>query len=158
MLEGTVARDKAGTRIVVGVDGSPSSRYALLWALRQARASGGTVEAVTVRQHGAAPGLSGMSELGSTALRTGLMSFHDVTVRRRILDGPPARVLAREAAGAGLLVVGSYGNGGLTGPALGPVSHYRADHASCPVAVIRSPPQAWLGEVPRRAPAAMACL
>ena len=42
-------RDKA-PRIVVGVDGSPSSRSALAWAVRQARLTGGTVDAVIAWQ------------------------------------------------------------------------------------------------------------
>lgn len=37
-------------RIVVGVDGSPSSRAALRWAVRQARLTGGTVDAVIAWQ------------------------------------------------------------------------------------------------------------
>jgi len=41
--------DKA-PRIVVGVDGSPSSRSALAWAVRQARLTGGTVDAVIAWQ------------------------------------------------------------------------------------------------------------
>ena len=34
------------TKIVVGVDGSPSSRAALRWAVRQAALTGGTVDAI----------------------------------------------------------------------------------------------------------------
>ena len=38
------------SRIVVGVDGSPSSRSALRWAVGQARMTGGTVDAVIAWQ------------------------------------------------------------------------------------------------------------
>ena len=41
---------KAAPRIVVGVDGSPSSRVALRWAVRQAVLTGGTVDAVSAFQ------------------------------------------------------------------------------------------------------------
>ena len=37
----------ADKRIVVGVDGSPSSMKALRWAIRQAKLTGAKVEAVT---------------------------------------------------------------------------------------------------------------
>ena len=37
----------ADKRIVVGVDGSPSSMKALRWAIRQAKLTGAEVEAVT---------------------------------------------------------------------------------------------------------------
>ena len=37
----------AGKRIVVGVDGSPSSMKALRWAIGQAKLTGAEVEAVT---------------------------------------------------------------------------------------------------------------
>lgn len=36
----------AAPRVVVGVDGSPSSYAALRWAIRQAQLIGGTVDAV----------------------------------------------------------------------------------------------------------------
>ena len=41
---------EGSTRIVVGVDGSPSSRAALRWAVRQAVLTGGTVDAVLAWQ------------------------------------------------------------------------------------------------------------
>jgi nucleotide-binding universal stress UspA family protein len=37
-------------RIVVGVDGSPSSQAALRWAVRQAELTGGSVDAVLAWQ------------------------------------------------------------------------------------------------------------
>jgi nucleotide-binding universal stress UspA family protein len=40
-------------RIVVGVDGSPSSKTALIWALRQAKLTGASVEAVLEAAKGA---------------------------------------------------------------------------------------------------------
>ena len=39
-----------GPRVVVGVDGSPSSRAALRWAVNHAALNGGTVDAVMARQ------------------------------------------------------------------------------------------------------------
>jgi len=39
--------DQGNERIVVGVDGSPSSRQALRWAARQATVTGASLEIVT---------------------------------------------------------------------------------------------------------------
>ena len=41
-----VVMSAGSTKIVVGVDGSPSSRAALRWAVRQAVLIGGTVDAL----------------------------------------------------------------------------------------------------------------
>ena len=46
-------------RIVVGVDGSPSSRAALRWSVRQAALTGGTAEAVIVRHAPTSTGMIG---------------------------------------------------------------------------------------------------
>jgi nucleotide-binding universal stress UspA family protein len=50
-----------GPRIVVGVDGSPSSQEALRWAVREARAVGGSVDAVTAWEYPAGVGGFGWS-------------------------------------------------------------------------------------------------
>jgi len=52
----------------------------------------------------------------------------------------PGHLLVHEAADADLLVVGSHGHGhgAVTGALLGSVSEYCTNHATCPVAVIRS--------------------
>jgi nucleotide-binding universal stress UspA family protein len=42
--------ENTAPRIVVGVDGSASSRAALRWAVRQAKLTGGTVDAVIAWQ------------------------------------------------------------------------------------------------------------
>jgi nucleotide-binding universal stress UspA family protein len=49
-------------RIVVGVDGSPSSINALRWAARQAKLTGAEIEAVTVWSYPAGYGLAPVSD------------------------------------------------------------------------------------------------
>jgi nucleotide-binding universal stress UspA family protein len=46
----TEQQSATGQRIVVGVDGSPSSHAALRWAVQQAGQTGASVEAITAWQ------------------------------------------------------------------------------------------------------------
>ncbi|MFF1870504.1 universal stress protein [Streptomyces sp. CB03911] len=132
--------------IVVGVDGSPSSRAALHWAQRQARLEDASVEAVAAWDY---PPMSGwglsipgpeIEEAARLALADTVKQEQDATrppVRQRIEYGHPADVLLRAARGAHLLVVGSRGLGGFTGTLLGSVSRHCVEHAPCPVLVVR---------------------
>jgi nucleotide-binding universal stress UspA family protein len=63
----------------------------------------------------------------------------DVTIDQRLVEGPAAGALIEEAKGAQLLVVGSRGHGGFTGLLLGSVSQQCAQHAPCPVVIVRVP-------------------
>ncbi|MDA1360900.1 universal stress protein [Glycomyces luteolus] len=133
--------------VVVGVDGSPSSRRALDWALRQAEATGMKIKAVLAWR---APTGYGTAELVASGVqwadeaRNSLESiitpasaeWPQVPVERRVLEGHPAEVLLKQAEGADLLVVGSRGHGGFAGALLGSVSSHCAHHATCPVVVI----------------------
>ena len=62
---------------------------------------------------------------------TGLMA--------RVVAGPAASTLIQESKTAGMLVLGSRGHGGFIGLLLGSVSATCAEHAHCPVLIIRSP-------------------
>ncbi|MFJ1706668.1 universal stress protein [Kitasatospora sp. NPDC088346] len=133
--------------IIVGVDGSPSSEQALRWAVAQAGLTGHTVDAV-IRwllppMYGRAP-MSVDRELGHVAEKVldqaiahALGDVRPVEVRRTAVLGNAAEVLVEHSQGAELLVVGSRGHGGFAGALLGSVSHYCAQHASCPVVVVR---------------------
>ena len=59
----------------------------------------------------------------------------DVKIERRVVHGPPARVLLEAAAGAAVLVVGARGLGGFSGLVLGSVSQQVVRHAPGPVIV-----------------------
>ncbi len=57
-----------------------------------------------------------------------------------VADQRPARALVRMTAGADLLVVGSRGRGGFARLLLVSVSQQCAQHAQCPVMIVRAMP------------------
>lgn len=139
-------------RIVVGIDGSPSSVAALRWAIGQAALDGSTVEAITAWQipaamtgYGWAPvpvaDCSDMELIAKRALEEAIVEAAGASssplVHGEIAQGLPAQVLIDASAGAALLVVGSRGHGGFAGALLGSVSQYCVHHAHCPVLIIR---------------------
>jgi nucleotide-binding universal stress UspA family protein len=143
-----------GRRIVVGVDGSPSSKAALAWAVGQARLTGASVEAVIAWHYPAMAGgvpftPAGMlegSDFGdfaatvlSDAIKEKVDPAERVKVSLTVREGNAAQVLLEVAEGADLLVVGSRGHGGFTEALLGSVSQACVHHALCPVVIIRAP-------------------
>jgi nucleotide-binding universal stress UspA family protein len=146
-LEGEVVVTMADKRIVVGVDGSPSSMKALRWAIRQAELTGAEVEAVTAWSY---PSGYGWDTSGDGAIdfegNAGKLLFEalaevsgiapDVVVEPVVAYGHAADVLVRAAEGADLLVVGSRGHGGFAGMLVGSVSQHCVQHARCPVLVL----------------------
>ena len=138
----------ADKRIVVGVDGSPSSMTALRWAIGQAKLTGAEVEAVTAWScpsgYGWAPLSEGAPDFEGDA---GKILFEalaevsgiapDVVVEPLVVQGHAAEALVRAAEGADLLVVGSRGHGGFAGMLLGSVAQHCVHHAPCPVLVLR---------------------
>jgi nucleotide-binding universal stress UspA family protein len=134
-------------RIVVGVDGSPSSAQALRWAVGQARRTGAEVHAVAAWSPPTAyawgPGLpddTNWAEDCASGLEQSIKEALDPEdadrVQRTVVQGHPAVALLDEAAGAELLVVGCRGHGGFTGMLLGSVSQHVVAHAPCPVLVV----------------------
>lgn len=142
----------AESRIVVGVDGSPSSRAALRWAVRHARLTGGTVDAVIAWQiplmlqnYSWAPIY--VEEAGDFAedarKRIDAIIGKEVgpadrpLVRSRVVHGHPAQALLAAAVGADLLVVGSRGHGSFAEALLGSTGQHCVHHAHCPVLIMR---------------------
>ena len=133
--------------VVAGVDGSPSSRRALDWALRQAEATGMKIVAVLAWRAPTGYGTGALVASGvewAEEARIALESivgpasaaWPQVPVEQRVLEGHPAEILLNQAEGADLLVVGSRGHGGFAGALLGSVSNHCVHHATCPVVVI----------------------
>ncbi|MET7515657.1 universal stress protein [Streptomyces sp. NPDC005480] len=135
-------------RIVVGIDGSPSSQAALRWAVRYASLVGGTVEAVSAWE---VPGMASWSapavdvdfdeeqaEQGLVEeVRAVLGENGGSLVHERLVRGNAADVLVDAAEGAEMLVVGGRGHGGFRRALLGSVSQRVAQHAPCAVTIIR---------------------
>jgi nucleotide-binding universal stress UspA family protein len=135
-------------RMVVGLDGSPSSLAALEWVAGLAESTDATVEVVTAWEW--PKGLATMSmvpgdydpEDDAEAMVTGAVR----EVRRRhpeiefvpvVVEGHPAPILVEASKGADLLAIGNRGHGEVAGVLIGSVSGHCAAHAHSPVLVIR---------------------
>ena len=144
-------QESSGRRVVVGVDGSPSSEAALRWAVQFAEKTGAGVTAVCAWQypaefiHGITPPSSpevwhpdaDARQVLDDTVRTVLGERRPPGFETLACEGHPAQVLVEQSADAELLVVGSRGRGGFTGMLLGSVSSTCAAHARCPVLIIR---------------------
>jgi nucleotide-binding universal stress UspA family protein len=135
-------------RIVVGVDGSESSRVALRWAVDEARRRRARLEvvhawrAIPIGDYFFAerePGGSSRYAQKTLDETVEAVDTTDITVERKLMTGGAAHALIHEAKEADLLVVGSRGHGGFGGLLLGSVSQQAAHHAPCPVVIV--PPE-----------------
>jgi nucleotide-binding universal stress UspA family protein len=145
-------------KIVVGIDGSETSRDALLWAIDEARLRKVPVVAVHAWEPPPAtpevipapmppPRVDPVSvmpqiEAAATRLVEDVVEevaagASDVEVTAKARQGPAAHVLAEMAQEDDLLVVGSRGRGGFAALVLGSVSQQCAQHAPCPVVIYR---------------------
>jgi nucleotide-binding universal stress UspA family protein len=138
----------AGSRVVVGVDRTPSCADAIAFAFQAARQRGIPLTAV----HAWAPdppadleGISGIATMAEALARRaierelarGRDDYADVPVISKLAPGDPAHALLAESRGAALVVVGSRGRGHIMGTLLGSISQTVLHHARCPVAVVR---------------------
>ena len=148
--DGAPRWQQAGSRVVVGVDGSPGSAAALRFAAEAARLRGGELHVVhawidTVSGYGGPPWaatVTTLHEQADTTLRESLQEAErsgslGVQVRAETVEGVDWDVLTRVAEGADLLVVGSRGRGGWSDLLLGSVGLHVVAGAPCPVAVVR---------------------
>ncbi|WP_166982526.1 universal stress protein [Paramicrobacterium fandaimingii] len=134
------------SRIIVGVDGSGSSRSALRRAVTLARSLQSSLVAITVWE---------VPEYWSMHEDTGRLALENATraaaaASEDVFDGDPpewfssivtegsaARTLIEQSADASMLVVGSRGLGGFSGLLLGSVSAECSRYAECPVLIVR---------------------
>lgn len=136
-----------GELVVVGLDGSPSSKAAARWAVEEGRLRGAKVEFVTAFGMRAPHHLPDRTALvtdrevavACARMQAGQLadiSDHGVPVLTRTEHGDPAGTLVAAAEEADLLVVGSRGHGGIAGLRLGSVSVHCIQRAACPVVVV----------------------
>jgi nucleotide-binding universal stress UspA family protein len=136
------------SRIVVGVDGSDSSRHALQWAARQAQLTGARLDVVITWELPTSfgwvpPYPSDFNPAGDAQkaaeeeIGVALGSYPDVAVQTTVVEGHPAPTLLEASRGADLLVVGSRGHGEFAGMLIGSVSQHLVSTAHCPVLVWR---------------------
>ncbi|WP_285600168.1 universal stress protein [Kineosporia sp. NBRC 101731] len=137
-------------RIVVGVDGSEQSKYALRWASRLAGlagpGAGPQIQAVIAWDFPAPYGFGApMPNWNADEVATGVLT---AAVKEAYPEGEPdglvtvvreggaAAVLIGLSEGALMTVVGSRGHGGFSGLLIGSVSEKVAEHAHSPVLVV----------------------
>jgi nucleotide-binding universal stress UspA family protein len=138
-------------RIVVGTDGSESSKSALRWAVFLGNALGCDVRALAAWEPSDAWAAAGWTTVpvnwdpGPDTAQRLRETVHEVfgeqlpsnlSAGRR--QGSAAKVLLDASRNARMLVVGSRGHGGLAGLVLGSVSSACAEHATCPVLVVHA--------------------
>ncbi|MEU4673615.1 universal stress protein [Amycolatopsis sp. NPDC023774] len=135
--------------VLAGVDGSPSSGHAAVWAAAVAARRGAVlklVQAYTVP----GPSVSGMAvaavregfrSVAETGLAeaegTVLAQWPSLPIERSAVEGSVVGVLLRESSDAEVVALGSRGLGGFTGLLLGSTAAALAGRAPCPVVVVR---------------------
>lgn len=120
--------------VVVGVDGSPPSVRAALWAGAEAARAGLPLHLVLVdgtRADHSVDELTGRCRKAIPGLN----------VTGEVAAGHPAAELVRRSAQAQLVIVGSRGHGAFREALLGSTSTSLAAHARCPVVVVRGEPR-----------------
>lgn len=135
-------------RIVIAVDGSPTSRLAVSRALALAKAIESTVTLVSVIKetpptfegavdHPTEAAMSALNEAIAEAARSGIEADY------QILTGGAAEQIAQfgHDHDADMIVVGSRGLGSVSGMLLGSVSHGVLTHADRTVLVVKEPPE-----------------
>ena len=139
--------------IVVGFDGSVTSRRAVTWAVHEARSRDLPVllvrsyeppaTSVALGYGGVIPG-SLVEDLRaeeerqlSAGVESAAAEMPGTDVSGRLLVGSPASAILREAEDASMVVLGSRGLGGFRGLLLGSVGQQVSSHASVPVVVVR---------------------
>lgn len=133
--------------IVVGVDGSETSADALRWAAGQAELTGGRLHVITAWHRPVTYGdPADYSDVdfekearrkAATVLGEVLGTQPAVPVDTQVIEGHAAPALVGAARQADLLVVGSHGHGAFVGMLLGSTSQHCAQHASCPIVIVR---------------------
>ncbi|MFC9530795.1 universal stress protein [Streptomyces sp. NPDC057717] len=128
--------------LVVGIDGSESSKAALGLAFEEAALRGAELHATSVWQppvllpHDEESAQQAQRRMLSEATAGWSQTYPDVVLRHEVLAGHPVEELAGAAEHALALVLGRRGRGGYTGMRLGSVVHGLLHRAHCPVITV----------------------
>lgn len=136
--------------VVVGVDGSPTSEHALVFAVEEADRLRQPLIAVNAWPNPVVYGydlafpveyVEDLTEIGnetlSRALEPVMARYPNVPVKRIVAEGDPITVLSEVAEDASLIVVGSHGRGAVARFLLGSVSHGVLARLSAPTVIVR---------------------
>lgn len=152
-MDGTGLEQTEGDHgvIVVGVDGSEHARWALKWAVDEAKRR--RTPLLIMYAHFTEPEHTPpWYEPGATDLSPGEAIVDDagalavtrhpsVVSRAEVVDSPPATALSVASRSAELLVVGARGKGGFVELLLGSVTDQCIQYAQCPVVVVHADPE-----------------
>ncbi|MEU2076321.1 universal stress protein [Streptomyces sp. NPDC013489] len=128
--------------LVVGVDGSDSSRAALAWAFEEADLRRCALRAIAVWQppvfslHRGDTLFHAERRLLSETTAGWAEKYPDVRLTHEVLIGSPVENLADAAEHAMAVVVGRRGRGGYSGMRVGSVVHGLLHRAHCPVITV----------------------
>jgi nucleotide-binding universal stress UspA family protein len=139
-------------KIIVGVDGSPSSKRAVEWCAAHAEALGAEIVAAhsiempvfAASGFGAVP-LPVLSEPDREALRAVIesdwctpLAKAGIPVRVVVTEGPPAAAIIAlaDSEAADLVVTGRRGRGGFAELLLGSTSHQLSHHLARPLVIV----------------------
>lgn len=143
--------------VVVGVDGSPASTNAVLWAIREAELRALPLHVLHAYGWGGIDlplnpdAYAATYPHASTAIRDQAERLTEETVARIRTIAPglavtttvapdlPSLALVDASRTATVVVLGSRGLGGFTGLLLGSVGVQVSAHANCPVVIVRDP-------------------
>jgi nucleotide-binding universal stress UspA family protein len=136
--------------IVVGIDGSELSQAALRWAAQEAHRRGVGLQVVTCWSYPMMPWGPYQPPLSSQDFDAQARELAErevdevlgpdrgsLDVQIATLQGAASLRLLDYDGAADMIVVGSRGRGGFAGLLLGSVGQHLAEHARCPVVIIR---------------------
>lgn len=130
------------SHLVVGVDGSESSKMAVAMAFQEAGLRGCELHAVSVWQppvysfQNETAAVRAQHRMLTDTIRGWVQEYEDVKITGEVPTGHPVECLAEAAEHASALIVGRRGRGGYSGIRLGSVAHGLLYRADCPVIVI----------------------
>jgi nucleotide-binding universal stress UspA family protein len=123
--------------VVVGVDGSESSGWALQWALQDCRRRSLPLALVHTDDREAGASAGHEDPVLEDAVESARRDGPDVATTTHHRVGHAAGILIQAASTATTVVLGSGARAGAARAVLGSVSHQVATHGDCPVVVVR---------------------